>query len=751
VPLPLTPRWPALADPFLGIFVAKHRKDERGPIGRTAKSRSTIRSIPPFSLLLWYRQETLLLFSSQTHAPPFLSPCDLVMMSAAPQSDDAPPMPRVAAAAAVMGDIIARRIAAIPKEQTPEGRRAKAAVEDAALLERCAANMPRPASDWAPTVDAFVAHLRCHRADRRPEIEPTPDDTVTDDEDENEDDNQDGDANPLIGNDRGKRPEQANSAASTATNFLGPLDRMGTDIYAITPHPENAHLIGCCTRTPPLIEADCGYGDWRFIVAMERDVDCVGGMLLIRRAVHALTGVGVDARCDLRCQNTRPNARALLFSFFQSGETSISAFLQGKFASFDRIIDVLHAHGWDTRGKRLSWSDVDRALYDQHISCTRADGTRVHLFWRDGILVASNCKYGPYLNMPYPPASTYGPDPGSDMWASNDDDDEDNGDDDVHDDDDDTILYDDHTWLIERGYVAPHVLAARSGSRPDNCPAVLIQVFGDGDTTDADIVTRMDAVADQIARCHGLKRDASVAWTYGSDRLNGWTCDAALGNVLNLGARTWRLAMRDRSIVSGERYIDPQKGLYTNWMVTCDMLPMGNRHEGTVRTTGVPFVRFQGHMLGIDASETSPAVQTAHVIVVLCEPMSAPLYGQEPTTVAAADGEASRITAMVEALRDHQHRATAFHADATPVALHPISAYYRQCCVESRRGPKVMTVLHEASSVPRYGSGGDPSGEFVAALEWLMGEFEHCARLFAADAASTVDLDDDHGWTLEFD
>ena len=673
------------------------------------------------------------------------------------QADDAPPgipMPRVAAAAALLGGIIAQRIAAIPKERTPEGRRAKAAAKDAALLERCARVTPHPASLWAPTIDAFVAWLRSDPTDVRPGVDAAVRDGDNDDDDD-DDSGQDQDDDDdvirlLIRNDRRGQPDHCNSAASTAANFLRPLERMGVDVYAITTHPENAHLIGCCTTTPPLIEADCGYGDWRFVAIMERDVDCVGGMILIERVVHAPTGAGIDVHCDLRCQNTSRGTRALLFSFLRSGETSLPAFLHATFASFDRVIDVLHAHGWDTRGERLSWSHVDRALYDQRIACTRADGTTVHLLWRHGTLVASNCEYGPSLDMHYPPASTYGPDPGREAPPQEGDDDDDSDHEEEEDDDggDGASLRDDRAWLIEQGHVAPWVLTARSNGRSGNCPALLIKTFGD-DTTDVDIVSRMDAVADQIARSQGLDGGTTAARAYGSHYLNGWTCEAALRNVLNLGARTWRLAMRDRSIVSGERCIDPQRGLYANWIITCDMLPVGNRLDGSVRTTGLPFVRFHGHMLGIDGRGGSTATQAAHVVVVLCEPMQSRFPSQQPSV--PADGEGSRVAAMIQALRDYERQTAAYRADATPTPLHPIAAYYRQRCVESRHGPKVMTVLHEASSVP-CDSDRDPSTGFVGALEWLVSEFEYCARLFAADAAFATDLDSDSDrWTLELD
>lgn len=657
-------------------------------------------------------------------------------------------MPRVAAAAALLSEEIARRIAAIPKKQTAEGRRIEEAAADAALLRRCESATAHPVSAWTHVIDAFVAWLSRDRTDEKPNAlsiahGKDSDDNENDDGDRDIDDKDDETTNMLLSNDGARQPDHPNSAASTASHFLGPLACMGIDIYAITTHPENAHLIGCCTHTPPLIEADCAYGDWRFVVTMERDVDCTGGILFIERAVHAPTGASIDARCDLRCQNTSRGVRALLFSFFQSGQTSLSAFLHGVFAPFDRVADVLHAHGWDTGGKRFLWSDAHSALYPQRLACTRNDGVVVHLFWWSGTLVASGLEYGPHIKLAGQPASAYGPDPDPDT-ALQDGDDNSDGDDNHDDDDGDddfgfvgTKRDDDRAWLVDNGYIAPWVFAARWGKRPRDCPTLLLDPTRG---TDGDLIMRMNAVADQIVRQHGINAGDTAARAYGHSRLNGWTCQAALNGMLT-GTRSWRLAMRDRSIVSGERYIDPDRGLYANWMVVCDMLPLGNRDDVTVRTTGLPFVRFQGHLLGVDERAASGPVQQAHVVVLLCEPLEPPVYAHQQRPMPPADGEQSRVAAMIHALSDNGKDPK---VPASDVALHPITAYYRQRCVDSHGGPKVLAVLHEASSTPQ---GAGTSGEFVAAIEWLMAEFETCAQTFGANAADAVPSSS--AWTLE--
>ncbi|QBZ81513.1 hypothetical protein pclt_cds_927 [Pandoravirus celtis] len=666
-------------------------------------------------------------------------------------------MPRVVAAAALLAEEIARRIAAIPKKQTAEGRRIEEAAADAALLRRCESATAHPVSAWTPIIDAFVAWLSRDRTDEKPNAlsiahgkdsdDNENDDDDNDDDDHDIDDKDDETTNMLLSNDGARQPDHPNSAASTASHFLGPLACMGIDIYAITTHPENAHLIGCCTKTPPLIEADCAYGDWRFVVTMERDVDCTGGILFIERAVHAPSGTSIGACCDLRCQNTSRGVRALLFSFFQSGQTSLSAFLHGVFAPFDRVADVLHAHGWDTGGKRFAWSDAHSALYPQRLACTRNDGVVVHLFWWSGTLVASGLEYGPRIKLAGQPASAYGPDPAPETPLQDDDDDDDSDDDDDEDDDDGGFGFgrgtggarhsDDRAWLIDNGYIAPWVLAARWGVRPRNCPTLLLDPVHD---TDDDLIMRMNAVADQIARQHGIDAGDMAARAYGHNRLNGQTCQAALDKMLT-STRSWRLAMRDRSIASGERYIDPDRGLYANWMVVCDMLPLGNRDDGTVRTTGLPFVRFQGHLLGVDERAASGPVQQAHVVVLLCEPLEPPVYAHQQRPMPPADGEQSRVAAMIHALSDNSKDPKVLASD---VPLHPISAYYRQRCVDSRGGPKVLAILHEASSTHR---GADAAGGFVAAIEWLMAEFETCAQTFGANAADATPSSS--GWTLD--
>ncbi|AGO85301.2 hypothetical protein psal_cds_1085 [Pandoravirus salinus] len=658
-------------------------------------------------------------------------------------------MPRVAAAAALLAKEIARHVAAIPKKQTAEGRRLHAAAADAALLRRCASTAAHPASTWAPVVDAFVAWLARDRTDEKSDVpvfsrerngDASKDDL--DDDHDNSDDNRnthdddnDDDDNVLVSDDGGGWADHPNNAASTASNFLRPLARMDIGIYAITTHPENAHLIGCCTKTPPLIEADCAYGDWRFVAAMERDVDCTGGILFIERAVHAPTGTSIDARCDLRCQNTSRRTRALLFAFLKSGQTSLSAFLQDVFAPFDRVIDVLHARGWDTRGKRFVWSDVHSAISEQRVACTRNDGIVVHLFYWSSTIVASGVEYGPVVNVVAPPASAYGPDPGPEVAPQDSD----------NDDDDDREADDDRDWLVDGGHIAPSVLAARWGDRPHGCPALLLDpVHG----TDDDLVACINAVADQIARRHGLASgdDAMAARAYGHSHLNGWTCQAALDKVLNTGTRSWRLAMRHESIVSGERCIDPDRGLYANWMVVCDMLPVGNSTDGTVRTTGLPFVRFQGHLLGVDERAASGPVQQAHVVVILCEAQEPPTYAMQQRAMPPADGERSRIATMLHALTSNSNAPKA--RVASDAALHPISAYYRRRCVDSRDGLRMLTVLHEASSTPPANDS-DAASTFIAAVEWLMAEFETCAQTFGADASDTRPAPS--GWTLEFE
>lgn len=665
-------------------------------------------------------------------------------------------MPRVAAAAALLAEEVARRIAAIPKKQTAEGRRTEEAAADAALLRRCENTTAHPVSAWVPVVDAFVAWLSRDCTGDTPVAPITvPTDGGDNSEHEKEDDANDQDddddddetTNMLLSNDNGGQPDHPNSAASTASNFLGPLARMGVDIHAITTHPENAHLIGCCTHTPPLIEADCAYGNWRFVASIERDVDCTGGILFIERAVHAPSGTSISARCDLRCQNTSRGARALLFSFFQSGQTSLSVFLHGVFAPFDRVVDVLHARGWDTGGKRFSWSSACSALDERRLACTRGDGVVVHLFWWSGTLVASGVEYGPRIKLAGQPASAYGPDPGPENLPRGDDD---GGDDDDDDDDDDEFGFegddrgrrdDDRGWLVDGGHIAPWVLAARWGDRQRDCPTLLLDpVHG----TDDDLVARMNAVADQIARQHGIDAGELAARAHGHKHLNGWTCQAALNRVLNDGARSWRLAMRHRSITSGERYIDPNRGLYANWMVVCDMLPVGNAADGTVRTTGLPFVRFQGHLLGVDERAASGPARQAHVVVLLCEPVEPPVYAFQQRAMPPADGEQSRVAAMIRTLGDSNESKNALAPD-TPL-LHPIAAYYRRQCVDAHGGPKVLAVLHEASSTPQ---GSSEAGEFVAAVEWLVAEFETCAQTFGANTADAAPSSP--GWTLEMD
>lgn len=623
-------------------------------------------------------------------------------------------MPRVAAAAALLAEEIARRIAAVPEEETAEGRRARETARDVALLDRCAKATPHAPSAWAHVIDAFVAWLSRDTNDAATKV-------VRDHDDDDVDDNNvdrvvgDGSVMSLVSDDGGGQADHPNGAAATASNFLGPLARMGVSIYAITTHPENAHLIGCCTHTPPLIEADCGYGDWRFVVVMERDYDCTGGMLLIDRIVHAPTRIGIRDGCDLRCQNSSRASRALLFAFFASGQTSMSAFLHQVFAPFDRVIDVIHAAGWDTNGKRFSWSDVRSALNDQRIACTRRDGVVVHLVWYSGTLIASGYKYGHYRTA-RAPASAYGPDPGPEVSPQDDDNDDSAGQRDRDDDKDDERL-----WLIDEGYISPWVVGVRCRGGRRRYPIFLLDPAAD------DLAERMDAIADQIAHQHGIDAGDMAARAHGHTRLNGRTCQAALDKVFDTNTRSWRLGMRSDQLIGNERYIDPARGLYTNWTMTCDMLPLGNRTNRTVCATGLPFVRFQGHLVGTDERAASGPIQRAHVVVLLCESATPSAHCRED--IRPADGEQSRIEALVQRLGGDTRPAA---QTTTEAPLDPICAHYRQAYLDSPDGLTVLAVLRQTSSTPGDAS---PAAEFVAALEWLMAEFEACARTFAADAA----------------
>ncbi|AVK76290.1 hypothetical protein pneo_cds_683 [Pandoravirus neocaledonia] len=666
-------------------------------------------------------------------------------------------MAAVSRAATAMADAVAYYRALLPQEDTAAQAAAKVAAHDTALVARCRDSPCYPAAVWTPTVAAFVEWLKNTSVigrgrgatdealcdDRNGQHAPqrewiqSPDNSGGDD-DRGGDDEGDTSDNPLLSSDGGGVAGDPNSAASCASNFLRPLECMGIQTHAITTHPENHHLIGCCTRTPPLLQADCRYGDWVFVASMERDVDCIGGIILVERAVHVPTGTGVDLHCDLRCQNTLRRVRALTFSFLQSGETSIEAFLYGVFAGVRRIIDSLSSHGWSVDGDGFSWCSIGHAFDSQKVQrVRRRDGVAVRLTFYGGVLCAVSDKYAFYDPLiDYPPASVYGPDPPLDLGDGNA----------VSSDDDDQHysareLYarKQRQWMVTEGHVSPWMATASHSRASDGHRAMAILGHANMPHADMDdVMARINVVADVIAYRYGLTSGRHIKRAFGHEHINGRTCAAALAHKMNATDRAWHLVASRSGIESGEGFIDPTRGLYVNWTVQCDMIVTDAPHTESdssghgahlvAHATHLPFVRFYGHVVSVDRPCGSEATHAAHAMLVLCE--REPRQGHAASAPVPGDGERSRIHSLVNLFADSK--------TDEAITLHPISAYRRANLADTWSGTRLLSVLWEGTS-PAPLDPSDPAGALLGAIEWLMDEFDRCGRLFAGRACGADD------------
>lgn len=656
-------------------------------------------------------------------------------------------MPAVARAAAAMADAVAQYRALFPHEDSAAQAAAKVAARDAALVARCRDSPCYPTAAWTPAINAFVEWLKNPSVidlRRREGCDVTDDSAATtpcndsndkhqpvtrppyNEDSDNDQESDDAHDNPLQSSDGGGSPDDPNSAASCAANFLHPLECMGIQIHALTTHPENHHLIGCCTRTPPLLQADCRFGDWVFVASMERDVDCIGGIILVERAVHVPTGTGVDLHCDLRCQNTLRRVRALTFSFFQSGETSIETFLRGVFADVCRIVDSLGESGWSVSGAGLSWCGIDSVFESQTIECVRrSDGAAVRLAFYGGVLCAVPDKYALYDPLiDYPPASVYGPDPPLDLG----DDDEASDDGEQHDSAHTLSARKHRQWMVAQGHVSPWLMtASHRGVRGGHRATAILGHVAMPDADMDDVMARINVVADVIAHRYGPASGRHIERAFGHEHVNGRTCGAALARRMNVPDRAWHLVARRGHIDSGEAFIDPTRGLYVNWTMQCDMITIDTTHVGNsggrclAHAAHLPFVRFHGHVISAQGPCGTGATHAAHAMLVLCE--RAPAWGSDEPMLAAGDGERSRIDSLIDLFADGKT------ADA--IALHPISAYRRARLVDVWRDVTLQSTLWEGTS-PTPLDPSDPADALLGAIEWLMDEFDRCGRLFAA-------------------
>lgn len=656
-------------------------------------------------------------------------------------------MPAVARAATAMAGAVAQYRALLPHQDSPTEAAAKVASRDVALLARCSDVPCHPPLAWQPAIDAFLKWLmnplvidsgrpNCRMDSDNDGTRPhrgttqVPDNGDGGDEQGSEDPHD----NPLLGFDGGGVPGDPNSAAACAANFLQPLECMGIHIHALTAHSENHHMIGCCTRTPPLVQADCRFGDWLFVASMERDVDCIGGIILIERAVHVPTGTGVDLHCDLRCQNTLPRVRALTFSFFQSGETSIETFLRGVFAGVCRVVDSLCSRGWTINGAGFSWCSIDRIFDSQTVKCVRInDGAEVRLAFYGGVLCAVSDKYARYDRLvDYPPASAYGPDPPIDLGK---DDPSDDGE--QHHSAHVRSAREQHQWLVTQGYVSPWMITSPShqGAHAERRAVAILDSVTMPDVVVDDVLARINVVADVIVHRYGPASGRHIERAFGHEHVNGRTCDAALRHTVDAADRAWHLVARHGRIDNGEGFIDPTRGLYVNWTMHCDMIAtdatrLGNGDCRLPRVGCLPFVRFYGHVISVDGPGGTGATHAAHALIALCGRV--PERGGNAVAAAAGDGERSRINSLVNLFADIKT------SEAT--ALHPISAHRRARLADTWGDVAIESVLWEGTS-PATLDPSDPADALLGAIEWLMDEFDRCGRLFAARSR---DDGDDH-------
>lgn len=639
------------------------------------------------------------------------------------------------------------------------------AVEDADLLSRCRAAAPAPAALWRAKIEQIMSDL-CTASDTAVG-ESGDNDKVHDDE------------------------RSRNSPRTCVLNLLAVLGALSIEIYDIRTIPKGLDAIPC-VEDDTFISADCGLGRWRFVVSLSRDPDCIGGIVLIERIVDNLTGASIDAVCDLRCQNTSASTCALLVDFMRSGETSVSAFLDERFAWSNEIVDRLDAPGWTIANHRFIGTDsLDCPIEPDALLCTSPAGETLSLIvYRDAVLAYSQrtpwAKYSFARPLALPREcvtdgthASLGDGFRATGWG-------------------------DREWLIDAGYASPWLSTDDSDMR--RAPVAVLGIRGHVPIDTTELMVRIDTVAAIASGAYGisaagceqgldnvdcqnesnhisahgrgckaasecgskargasseadyetpgpghLSGDASGSSddSYGGATLednddlsdgayhpdpkwrNGNHCGQALNARLLSQNAPWSDLGSFSTLLTVGAAIDPSRGLLVNWLISCDMLPVADGPFGhAVRARGLPFVRCRAHLV-----VAPPDVESRSAVLVHAHVMA---------TLHRADARESGIyvrDSFGEPGPDETTDVDALLADLNGETnapnMHPILGYYRQMQIKGVCGGQsliyVRPALDNAAAV-LYETVQPPrlatADAFDSAMAWLLDEFGRCAALF---------------------
>ncbi|BCU03301.1 hypothetical protein [Pandoravirus japonicus] len=623
------------------------------------------------------------------------------------------------------------------------------------LVDRCREAEVTSPSAWQPFLDAYAAMLPTRGA-------------------------------ALNGADASGEPMYSTGTALAVVQRILPiLDAHRLVVYDMRLRPEHAdHIAGPWDRVlgpRPMVEIDCGAGDWLLQVAAGRvwsdDVregqETAGGVLAVRFAVNRRTGVLVDADSVWLGEGLNAATDAL-FAFFRSGAPEIDAYVDARYGRIYRAPAALTASSaWiladDDKGNGYGlcrpWSIVS-ADHERATDFVRAsDGRRVQVVSKRGsvfvVAIKDDHVWLPAAAYPRPPERDgidypfAVPRPPADH-AEHDDCDNDEDIREHH-----RRVCGDRDHLVAQGLLDPmhmisewiHRYKGNGISTLSSWPYVRFE-FDPEQRMDAAaeadwharLSARMHLVADLARGDYGPPVDADALAVASASALmapvflsdpqgapwpvNARTCDAVFGHLASLGAaRPWRICRQKDNLCYGNRYHDPTRGLCVNWFVECNFAQCTSDEAR-------PTVRFYGHIVGLDAraKPVSPRDPTlgslTTVVAYYCLTARARMPGPYGDDTWDPNGEGDSDGSVPDAAVDAARPAptTRFAVDQP----HPLIAYYREREFDLALG-HFRGILDEDAM--RVDTGGrSAAAALVSALDWLATAFDRHATLFALRA-----------------
>ncbi|AGO82036.1 hypothetical protein pdul_cds_124 [Pandoravirus dulcis] len=623
------------------------------------------------------------------------------------------------------------------------------------LVDRCREAEATSPSAWRPFLDAYAATLPTRGV-------------VLDDTDES-----------------GSPVYSTGTALAVVQRILPILDAHRLVVYGMRLRPEHAdYIAGPWDRVVPrpMVEIDCGTGDWLLQVAAGRlwsdDVregqETAGGVLAVRFAVNRRTGVLIDADSVWLGEGRDATVDAL-FAFFRSGAPRIDAYVDARYGRICRAPTALTASlGWtladDDKGNGYGlcrpWSIVSADSERATVFVRASDGRRVQVVSKRGsvfVSVGSGRVWLPAAAYPTPPERDgidypfAVPRPPAD-YAEHDD----------YCDNDEVIqehyrrVCGDRDHLIAQGLLDPmHMISEWIHRHKGNGISTLslwpyVRFEFDPEqrmdaTAEADwharLSARMHLVADLACGNYGPSVDpdalaiasasALMAPVFPSDPqgapwpVNARTCDAVFDHLTSLGAaRPWRISRQKDNLRYGNRYHDPTRGLCVNWFVECNFAQCTSDEAR-------PTVRFYGHIVGLDAGAKPVSLRDptsdslTAVAAYYCLTARARMPGHYDDDVWDPNDEDDAAVAADAAFDAARPAPTTRFATDQP---HPLVAYYREREFDLAPG-HFRGILDEDATRVDAGTGSrSAAAALVSALDWLATAFDRHATLFALRA-----------------